>query len=401
MSVFKIGSIWYYNFVLDGRRYSKSTGKTRKQDAIEDESAARKLLQGGHQEVLQQEQRERERQTLAVAADAYLKDYRAKHETSTFAEYALRHLKRLLGSRLLLEITPAVVKKYQVDRLNEKAAAKSINDEVGMLLRLCGSQGDTIRGELRREKSLKLRVPESPGKPFEVDEQARMLAAARESTLAGRDACLRQARGESAPPGTKQGGSPCIFPALMLALNCGMRNAEVRNLIWNQINFEKRFLTVGKAKTSAGTGRTIPLNEALLDALLEHARWYVQRFGEIRPEWFLFPGGGRFPSDPTIAISTLKTAWDMVRREARVKGRWHDNRHTLITELAESGAGDQTIMDIAGHVSHQMLARYSHIRMEAKRAALDGLARRRAPKDVGGELSGAPGADVASAHAVQ
>jgi integrase len=43
----------------------------------------------------------------------------------------------------------------------------------------------------------------------------------------------------------------------------------------------------------------------------------------------------------------------MVRRKADVKGRWHDNRHTLITELAESGAGDETIMEIAGHVSHQ------------------------------------------------
>src|SRR5437879_2701397 len=48
-------------------------------------------------------------------------------------------------------------------------------------------------------------------------------------------------------------------------------------------------------------------------------------------------------------------------------------RHALITELAESGAGDQTVMDIAGHVSRQMLARYSHIRMSAKRNALEGI----------------------------
>jgi hypothetical protein len=30
-------------------------------------------------------------------------------------------------------------------------------------------------------------------------------------------------------------------------------------------------------------------------------------------------------------------------------------------------------MEIAGHVSRQMLARYSHIRMEGKRVALEGL----------------------------
>jgi integrase len=49
----------------------------------------------------------------------------------------------------------------------------------------------------------------------------------------------------------------------------------------------------------------------------------------------------------------------------------HDNRHTLVTELAESGAGDEVIMSIAGHVSRAMLSRYSHVRMEAKRRALD------------------------------
>jgi integrase len=65
-----------------------------------------------------------------------------------------------------------------------------------------------------------------------------------------------------------------------------------------------------------------------------------------------------------------------VRKNAKVKGRWHDHRHTMITDLAESGAGDQTIMDIAGHVSKNMLKHYSHIRMEAKREALESIVKR-------------------------
>ena len=51
-------------------------------------------------------------------------------------------------------------------------------------------------------------------------------------------------------------------------------------------------------------------------------------------------------------------------------GRWHDNRHTLVTELAESG-----------HVSRAMLSRYSHVRMEAKRRALDEIAARQRAAD--------------------
>ena len=51
-------------------------------------------------------------------------------------------------------------------------------------------------------------------------------------------------------------------------------------------------------------------------------------------------------------------------------------RHTLVAELAESGAGDEVIMSMAGHVSRAMLSRYSHVRMEAKRRALDEIAAR-------------------------
>src|SRR6202521_3280803 len=53
--------------------------------------------------------------------------------------------------------------------------------------------------------------------------------------------------------------------------------------------------------------------------------------------------------------------------------RFHDLRHHAITELAESQASDQTVMAIAGHVSQKMLAHYSHIRLDAKRRALDAL----------------------------
>jgi hypothetical protein len=58
-----------------------------------------------------------------------------------------------------------------------------------------------------------------------------------------------------------------------------------------------------------------------------------------------------------------------------------DNRHTLVTELAESGAGDEVIMSIAGHVSRAMLSRYSHVRMETKRRALDEIASRQSAAD--------------------
>jgi hypothetical protein len=69
--------------------------------------------------------------------------------------------------------------------------------------------------------------------------------------------------------------------------------------------------------------------------------------------------------------------------------RFHDLRHHAINELAESQASDSTAMAIAGHVSPKMLAHYSHVRLQAKRAALDSLSTKQAERtNSGGEARG-------------
>ena len=49
--------------------------------------------------------------------------------------------------------------------------------------------------------------------------------------------------------------------------------------------------------------------------------------------------------------------------------RFHDLRHTAITVMAEAGLPDQTIMAQVGHISHDMIKHYSHIRRQALNAA--------------------------------
>jgi integrase len=105
----------------------------------------------------------------------------------------------------------------------------------------------------------------------------------------------------------------------------------------------------------------------------DHAKWFTKRFGETHPEHYLFPAGERWPSDPTKPTGSFKTAWSNLRNDADVHCRIHDLRHTAITKLAESGASDSTIMAIVGHLSRAMIERYSHIRMAAKRQAVEAM----------------------------
>jgi integrase len=62
-------------------------------------------------------------------------------------------------------------------------------------------------------------------------------------------------------------------------------------------------------------------------------------------------------------------------KRAGLQIRFHDLRHTCIAKLAESLASEHTLMAIAGHVSRKMIEHYPHIRIEAKRAALDSIAK--------------------------
>jgi len=80
------------------------------------------------------------------------------------------------------------------------------------------------------------------------------------------------------------------------------------------------------------------------------------------------------PYDVTLAkpIGSWKRAWrHACVKEAKLSYRWHDLRHTFVSRLAENPAvSEETIRALAGHVSNQMLQRYSHIRNHAKVAAI-------------------------------
>jgi len=348
MSLFRRGDVWWYEFWFAGRRIRESSKSPSKTVAKGAEQKRKRELEAGFNNFT--DLRHERIRTFSDMADQYFDAYKLRlPQSARFAEYAIDHLKRLLGSKMLVDFNEAAVIHYQNARLGESAAPKSVNEEVGFLLRILGDPGDLLRIRLRKRKMLKLKVRQTVGKAYTPAEKDRMLEEARKAR------------------------SPHIYLALMLALNAGMRDAEIRNLTWEQIDFTKKFLAVGRSKTEAGEGRTIPLNSSLFEVLSDYSAWYSEKFGETRAAWYVFPFGKPSPSDPTRPVTTLKTAWNSVRKNAQVKGRWHDNRHTLITDLAESGAGDQTIMDIAGHVSKQMLKHYSHIRMEAKRRALESI----------------------------
>jgi hypothetical protein len=195
MAVFKRGGVWWYKFYFAGqfiRESAKSTSKTVAKDA--ENQRRRELEQGFHN---LRNLREHRIRMLRDVADEYLEDYKLRFRGITFAEYAIGHIVRRLGDKLLIDIDETEILGYQSIRLKESAAPKSINEEVRFLLTMMGEPGDVIRGRLRKKKKLKLPARRKIGKAYEPEEIEQMRQLSRKSR------------------------SPHIHLALTMALNAG------------------------------------------------------------------------------------------------------------------------------------------------------------------------------------
>ena len=162
----------------------------------------------------------------------------------------------------------------------------------------------------------------------------------------------------------------------MLALNTTMRACEIKALRWYDVDFLAGTVTIRRSKTEAGQ-RMIPLNQDALSAMRE---LYGQGFGargHAPGSLLCSPRVRMAASIPRLPRRAgVRPGGACGRPQGLAALRFHDLRHHAITELAESQASDATIMAIAGHVSRQMLEHYSHVRLDLKRKALDGLSTR-------------------------
>ena len=236
---------------------------------------------------------------------------------------------------------PPGAPEYVRKRQAEGASGRTINMELGELSRAIGR---TWRELWPRVKKLE-----------ERKDVGRAISAAEQGKLLDVTATLR---------------SPVVRTAIPLLMLTGLRSGEALSLRWRQVNLFERTITVGRAKTSSGTGRVIPINDDLAKLFASHRAWFVERFGEPEPEHCVFPFGSPQPTDPEKPVTDISSGWDLVRSLSGVSCRLHDLRHTFCTRLAENGVPESTMLALMGHMSRAMLERYSHIRIAAKREAL-------------------------------
>jgi integrase len=353
MSVYKRGDSYHYEFLFAGKRIRESAHTPSKTVAKEAEKNRRRELERTLAGLPAADRMDRIK-SVAEVVKAYLESYSLAHRAKSvlFARGRLAHVSRILGTKLLPDLTEGVIHSYMRTRVEEKVSGRTINMELGELSRAIGHPWSVLWPKVRKMEERK-----DVGKALSPEEERRLL-----------DAVTSQ---------TSHSRSQTLGTFIRVALMTGMRSGEILGLTWGQIDFGRRVITVGRAKTSSGTGRQIPMNGDLFAVLSIHATWAGERFKALEPGHHLFPFGKPTPTDPTKPMTDITSAWDALRERAKVQCRLHDLRHTAATKMAEAGIPESTMLALMGHMSRAMLERYSHIRMAAKREAVEALS---APK---------------------
>jgi len=267
--------------------------------------------------------------------------------TIELEEERLSLVKKHFGDVPLSAITATSIAEFQRTRHDAGIANRTINMGVGVLSRVLKSCGrwralaDHVKNLPERQRPV--------GRALTPEERKRLF-----------DAAASNAEWEH------------VFCAAVVAANTSMRPVEVKHLRRCDVDLVKRLVHVRRSKNET-SHRVIPLNASAIEAA---ARMFERAdlLGHTEPEHYLWPACQWGRCDATSPMLKWDTAWRALRDAAGLQGlRFHDLRHTAITELAEMGVADHVLESISGHLSRRMLEHYSHIRIDAKRQALDAL----------------------------
>jgi integrase len=134
----------------------------------------------------------------------------------------------------------------------------------------------------------------------------------------------------------------------VLSLETALRRGALLSLRWEDVLLDRVLIRTSKN----GRPRTVALSSKARAALSELPRSIDGR---------VFP----------TTAPALDHRWRTARQLAGAEGlHWHDLRHEAVSRLFEKGLTTEEVMQMSGHRTYAMLARYMHLRAEMLAAKL-------------------------------
>jgi len=159
---------------------------------------------------------------------------------------------------------------------------------------------------------------------------------------------------------------PHLRNAIRIIAETGLRvKKELLSMKKDQIDFLNAVLWIPDSKTPNGVAE-IPLTKLALEAFQDQVS--ISGNGE-----FLFPSD----LNQTGHLRSLRTAWRKALKRAGVPYfRLYDLRSTYATRLSDGGVVDEWVIQMLRQGDSQVFKKYSQMKLQMKREALDKINRR-------------------------
>lgn len=344
MTIFKRGSVYWFEFETHGVRHRESTGirlgaKDGKQRAKAIEANYRMDLVEKGKGI----KRKQAAPSFKEAMTAFLVQSEIDHsdhpDTTKRYVTSSKPLLRFFGGAVLDAITSEDVEKYRKRRkaiISEKTGRKlrpaTINRELACL-RVVFNHFSKV-------------APENPVNDVEFEpednERMRFLSHEEEAIyLADASQPLRD--------------------LVVLALDCGLRAGEAVKITKRDVNFDAGTLFIPKGKTKEAR-RYVPLTARVAEVLRERV--------ESAEGVCLFPHA----KDINKPMKKVNNAhYGVLRRTELEHVTIHDLRHTFGSRMAEAGTDIATLAALMGHRKITTTMRYVHPSAQHKTAAIQKL----------------------------
>ena len=175
-----------------------------------------------------------------------------------------------------------------------------------------------------------------------------------------------------------------LLPMVVVDLHTGLRKGELLGLRWEQIDFTRGIIALGR-RTKSGKGRDVPLNQAVYETL-----------APLRSD----AGGLEATGRVWGTITKIDTAYNAALVRAKILDpdvNFHTLRHTFASHYVMRGGSIVKLQAILGHASvrtTQIYARLAPDHLIGATSILDGLGVAKPSQDKAYAKHGAPAEQV-------
>ncbi|MBM4284353.1 MAG: site-specific integrase [Deltaproteobacteria bacterium] len=326
------GRVWWIEYYQDGQRLRERIGpnKAAAEQRLREVLSAR--TEGRHIK------KSPDARTLFKDLAAWylaLPEVKAKRSYGRDKEL-IANLLSHFGDKLLKDITPALVEAYRQKRLAEPSgrtpstltAPATVNREVACLKTIFSKAVRNGKAERNPAQGVKLlKENNERDRVLSPEEYARLLAACPEH----------------------------LRPIIKLAYHTAMRQGEILNLTWGQVDLKEGFIRLNPEHTKTNEGRLVPLNGEMVEMFKAMPRGL--------PALRVFPYKGK------AFGSTFQRAFETARKRAGIENfTFHDLRHTAINNWRLQGHDFFRIMAASGHKTMNIFRRYNTVSKDELKA---------------------------------